>query len=262
MPVGGGSVTVLLDGPLTNTDGYVGVLAPSDTFLAVDDVNVYVLMNNALVRIPKRGGAATLVNESGAVVLDATVLGNTAYWVPWPTGGESPNAVYSLQSAPLLGGPVVTVASFKYPGAFAQDEVAVTASTAFVGSAGSEGDELFDFPLATPVATASLSDSCVFLTSDQNAIYCAQNSGSNVAIATDGSSTGLGPANNSSYIVFDDTYVYWVDMTTVGTIVKAPKAGGGSTTVLASDTSPTAIAVDANSVYWADQGGYIKSIPK
>jgi hypothetical protein len=56
----------------------------------------------------------------------------------------------------------------------------------------------------------------------------------------------------------DDTYVYWADMTTVGTIMKAPKAGGGTATVLARDTNPTAIAVDANSVYWGDQGGYIK----
>ena len=54
---------------------------------------------------------------------------------------------------------------------------------------------------------------------------------------------------------------YWADMTTVGTIMKAPKSGGSST-VLARDTSPTAIAVDANSVYWSDAEGYIKSIPK
>lgn len=37
---------------------------------------------------------------------------------------------------------------------------------------------------------------------------------------------------------------------------------GGSATVIAHDTSPTAIAVDANSVYWSDQAGYIKSVPK
>ena len=63
-------------------------------------------------------------------------------------------------------------------------------------------------------------------------------------------------------MVFDDTYVYWVDETTVGAIMKAPKAGGGTATMLARDTSPTAIAVDATSVYWADMGGYIKRVPK
>ncbi len=52
-----------------------------------------------------------------------------------------------------------------------------------------------------------------------------------------------------------------VNNTTVGTIMKTPKAVGGSATVLARDPSP-AIAVDANSVYWTDINGYIKSIPK
>jgi hypothetical protein len=103
---------------------------------------------------------------------------------------------------------------------------------------------------------------CAFLTSDSDAVYCAQQSGSNLRIANDGTVTSLGPTLDSSYIVFDDTYVYWADMTTVGTIMKAPKAGGGTALVLARDANPTAIAVDANSVYWGDQGGYIKSIPK
>jgi hypothetical protein len=65
MPVGGGAVTVLLDGPLTNTNAY-NVAVPDDTFLAVDDTNVYVLMRNTLVRLPKSGGSATLVTAAGA----------------------------------------------------------------------------------------------------------------------------------------------------------------------------------------------------
>jgi len=48
----------------------------------------------------------------------------------------------------------------------------------------------------------------------------------------------------------------------LGSIMKAPKEGGGTATVIAQDTSPTAIAVDANSVYWSDQAGYIKSVAK
>jgi hypothetical protein len=262
MPVGGGAVTVLLDTPPSNTNGY-RVAVPNDTLLAVDDVNLYVLMNNALVRIPKSGGSATLVS-GGAFVIDATLLRTTAYWVEDPSarGDLGPKTELPLQSAPLLGGPVVTIASFKDPGAYATDDVAVTSSTAFVGTEGPYASEIFDFSLASPARITSLSSSCVFVTSDENAIYCAQNSGSNVAIASDGTATPLGPTVSSSYIVFDDTYVYWADMTTVGTIMKAPKAGGGTATVLARDTNPTAIAVDANSVYWGDQGGYIKSIPK
>jgi hypothetical protein len=44
--------------------------------------------------------------------------------------------------------------------------------------------------------------------------------------------------------------------------MKAPKAGGGTATVIAQDTNPTAIAVDANSVYWSDEAGHLKSVPK
>jgi hypothetical protein len=44
--------------------------------------------------------------------------------------------------------------------------------------------------------------------------------------------------------------------------MRAPKADEGTATVLARDASPTAIAVDAHSVYWSDEAGYIKSIAK
>jgi len=102
---------------------------------------------------------------------------------------------------------------------------------------------------------------CEALTSDTDAVYCAEDTGSNVRLASDGTATLLGATSGSSYITFDDTYVYWVDRTTVGTIKRAPKGGGGTATILAHDTDPTAIAVDATSIYWTDMGGFIKSIP-
>ncbi len=102
---------------------------------------------------------------------------------------------------------------------------------------------------------------CGLLTSDKNAVYCAESAGSNLSIASDGTTTALGAAVDSSYITFDDAYVYWADATNVGSILKAPKTGGPAT-VLAWDTSPTAIAVDVTSVYWSDLGGTIKSMAK
>jgi hypothetical protein len=55
-------------------------------------------------------------------------------------------------------------------------------------------------------------------------------------------------------VAFDETYVYWADSTTVGTITQVPKAGG-TATVIAHDTQPLAVAVDTNNVYWSDVGG-------
>ena len=96
MPVGGGEITILLDGPITNT--LLGASGP-DVFLAVDAVNVYVLQNNGLVRIPKDGSPATLVNDPGVLVLAATtrdpavldrVLAERLRVRDHPSGGEEP----------------------------------------------------------------------------------------------------------------------------------------------------------------------------
>jgi hypothetical protein len=252
MPVGGGNITVLLSGPITNA---IGGDAPPP-FLAVDDVNVYVLESEELVRIPKNGGAATLVNESGVQVFAATTLGSTAYWLE----ASPTNPQFALKSAALLGGPISSLATFNYslPDI---DKMAVTSSTVFVGFANS----LLGFSLSTgaavqalPTGTADLS----FVSSDTDAVYWAQAAASNLRVGSDGTTMTLGPAASTMKMVSDDNFVYWVDNTAVGTVMKAPKAGGGGATVLARDTSPTAIAVDANSAYWGDADGYIKSIPK
>lgn len=258
MPVKGGRITTLLTGPITNDFGPIPEGTP---FLAVDDVNVYILQNTNITRIPKNGGPATLVNESGGEVYAATSLGSTAYWVESAPGGGCGGCIQvAVKSAPFLGGVVALAATVTFSEPDIND-IAVTPNEVFIGFS-----SLFEFSTGAGASgngsMITTGQRCNFLTSDNGAVYCAEGSGSNLRIASDGTSTALGPAISSSYIVFDDTYVYWADMTAVGTIMKAPKAGGGTATVLAQDSSPTAIAVDANSVYWADQGGYIKSIPK
>jgi hypothetical protein len=268
MPVEGGAVTVLLEGPITNNPIPNRVDCSACAFLGVDDVNVYILESNSLVRIPKNGAAATLVNEPGAGVVAATTLGGIAYWLENADGhnyGE-PRSKVAVKSAPLLGGARSSIANLASPD-LPPSDLAVTATSVFFGV---ETVELFEFPMsgvsaggATQVTPGGpMFMTCTSITSDTNSIYCAESDGFNLVIANDGTATSLGPAATSSYIVFDDTYAYWADMTTVGTIMKAPKAGGGTATVIARDTSPTAIAVDATSVYWGDENGYIKSVAK
>jgi len=267
MPVGGGAVTVLLDAPITNE---VEAEGNYSGLLAVDSVNVYLLNNNSLIRIPKDGSGATLVNDSAVPVLVATTLGSVAYWVESESYGP-PNPLVSVKTASLQGGPVSVLGQLNYPGP-GPYYIGATSSTVFVGGWGMSP---VDFPTTSgvpaggpPTLMGAQAQTCFLLTSDTSAVYCGpQYSGSNIRIASDGTISTVGPVIYSSTItpspiVFDDTYAYWVDNATAGTIMKAPKAGGGTATIVAHDTNPTAIAVDANSVYWSDQAGYIKSVPK
>jgi hypothetical protein len=257
VPVAGGPVTILRGDPITNPAYGMGGF--TNPFLAVDDVDVYVLMNNSLVRIPKDGSPATLVNETGGVVQAATVLGGSAFWLEFDT--SPPQWWMSiLKTSPLQGNGISQLATFTIEVNW-WTNFAVTSSTVFAS--------YYSFSLnaangMTPVDAVPAAQSCQTLTSDTNAVYCscsASNGCSDTAIASSGAATTLGQAISSSVIVADDTYVYWADETTVGTILKAPKTGGGAI-VLAHDANPTAIAVDGASVYWSDQDGYIKRVPK
>jgi len=265
MPVGGGEVTVLIAGTLRSDTIVTGVLP----FLAVDDATVYVLQDYGIFRIPKSGAPPSLVNEAVAVVFAATVLG------PRLLDGEharddfgSQHQRVAVKSAPLAAcGAVSLVAVFDLHG-LPDDSIGVTSGSVIVSQ------PLHAFPitgaasLSAPEPGSSVrgGSNCLVLTSDADAVYCNnQEIGDNLRVAGDGTTSSRCPAVSSSYIVFDDTYAYWPDMTTVGTIMKAPKnggSGGGTATLLARDTSPTAIAVDAVSVYWSDEAGYIKSVPK
>jgi len=52
-------------------------------------------------------------------------------------------------------------------------------------------------------------------------------------------------------LVFDEAYVYWVNDTSAGSIMRVPKTGG-TASIIAREVSPIAIAVDSTSVYWSD----------
>jgi hypothetical protein len=116
----------------------------------------------------------------------------------------------------------------------------------------------------TPAGVPGVTFPCNILLSDTDAVYC--NTGlSMLSIASDGTVTTLGSVvdqgQQGSGLAFDETYVYWADSTTVGTIMQVPKVGG-TATVIAHDRQPLAVAVDANNVYWSDVGGNIVRIAK
>jgi hypothetical protein len=266
VPVGGGEITTVLTGivqlvDVDDTNIYVLTSGTLDSF-GVGDINTYAMEDSSFVRVPKSGAPATRISGGGAVWA-ATTLAGTAYWI------EVESSSVTVQSAPMKGGAASTVATLSssamagvYDGTA---QIGVTQDTVFIGAFSSV--EYFSIGGGSAVSSGP-STFCQSFASDTNAVYCDVGTGSNLTLASDGAASTLGAVVNPSgadpfpYIVSDATYAYWANNAMAGTIVKAPKAGGGSTTVIARDANPTAIAIDTSSVYWADQGGYIKSIPR
>jgi hypothetical protein len=256
MPVDGGTIQTIVAGT-------IGV-----NFLAVDSTSVfYVDSSQTLRSAPKTGGGTpTLLSAAGAIAWAATTLGSSLYWLE---RSASPNPTFTLKSEPLSSGTATTITEFTASIGSQPNVLGVTQTTAFVSGFSSQ---LASFLLSTgvpgggvPTKVAGSMNYCALLLSDTNAVYCDTET-EMVAITSNGTATTLGPVitGNSGALVsaaFDDTNVYWADTSTVGTIMTAPKAGGTVTT-LVHDTSPVAVAVDANNVYWSDQGGNIMRLPK
>jgi hypothetical protein len=256
MSVNGGAIGSVVPGPI------------GSGFLAVDDVNAY-YEKGGIFRVPKAGGGVpTLVNDADAgSILGATVLGSTLYWIEGiGPGAGGPSSSMVMKSSPLQGGANSTVVEFEPPIA-GVSAFAVTTTTAFVSASSSQG--MLSFPLGTGAAYAGAGtvidapDDCQLMLSDTTAVYCERPGFSILTVNGGGTvaSLGWGIGGGSVNVAFDDTYVYWVDGAT-STIMRVPKTGGVAPTVLASATSPVAIAVDTHAIYWSDEGGNIWRLAK
>ncbi len=175
VPVQGGAVTTLVSAPSG------GIAA----FLAVDDLNVYVLLEPGLVRIPKSGASPTLMSDPGAPVVSATSLGSTAYWIE-AIGYDAGAGQTNVESAPLQGNGINPVAT-GIPQGWNYGLIGVTSNTVFLGA---NGGDVSSFPLGGPgnpaLVGGTMNDNCMTLTSDTAAIYCANSSGDNVSVASSG----------------------------------------------------------------------------
>jgi hypothetical protein len=266
MPVGGGTIHTLMAGYL----------------LSVDDLGIYVYETDAIYRVPKDGGARVLISDasSGSMLFfpTTTTSGTNAYWAEGQTNQTNqglgvPMQLVVIKTAPLHGGPITTIAQFESEDANGLGPMAVTANTVFIFMIGpSRGLASFSTSAGVPDGgllqplPGTAASFCSYFISDDDAVYCDRGAGSITRIANDGTVTTLGTVIstlgfNATGITLDDANVYWLDQTTVGTVMKVSKRGGTVTT-LARDTTPIAIAVDATSVYWSDVGGNIKRIPK
>lgn len=265
MSINGGTINTVVPGPIGGGT------------IAVDQANFYYLGAGGIVSAPKGGGGSpSLVNEpidaATTSIESFTVLGSNAYWLEVAPGtGNNLTDDYAVKSGALLGGgSITTLFTFEQsgPGGFG---IGVSSSTVFVNESSGLG-QLYPFPIEQTIADGGLPtpvaglpfDGCQSLISDSAAVVC-ETLGSILGIADDGTVTTLGTVvlngQTGGNVAVDDTYVYWLDSTTVGTVMRAPKTGG-SATVIARDTQPVAIAVDSNAVYWSDQGGNIMKLAK
>jgi hypothetical protein len=273
MPVGGGAVTAL---------GVAPASVPI-TLLAVDAANFYLELGNSGIYRTSRavGGSSVLISDPAdtafgmatVTIGPATVLGGTAYWSEQEGSVDGGLSSWLLKSVPLQGGPVTLIAQLP-PGGPAVTAIGVTTSTVYL--AGPSATLLGVVPMSTGTPTsAGLARGCSNLVSDTDAVYCYL-SGSVGPIQrfwnTD-ELLDLGvmidmSTSPSVALAVDDANLYWVDDTTIGTITKVPKPASttigpaAAATVIAHDTSPIAIAVDATSVYWSNVGGEIRRAPK
>ena len=259
MSVTGGAITAVVSGML-----------PGSSDLAVDEVNVYYQgQTGELYRAPKDGsGSPTLISEGGALVGGWTTLGANAYWTKRIDGAApAENTTVVIESAPLEGGAISVLGQFTSQGPSLGSGIGVDSTTVFISS--------ITVPLSYFAESAGIADGgvptpasgtvpyCSSILSDTDGAYCAA-VGSILALHDDGTTTTVGALDTmyqQGLMALDDTYVYWVDSVMVGTIMRAPKAGG-TATIIARDANPIAIAVDANAIYWSDEGGNITRLAK
>jgi hypothetical protein len=235
--VGGGSPTQIASG----VAGFGG--AP----LFLDSTNAYFALSDGFASAPKQGGPTSVLVQSGGIIEAATIAGGTAYWVEL----DASNRVL-VKSAPLItGGAVTTLGTL--PGLVPPSAIAVAGTTIFIGGASSPPAVFVtDGGSPTPLGTFGCSE----LLAGAGAVYC---SGTSLALVTAGGTTSTEIAanvNDVTSLAVDATNVYWVNDVTSGSVMTAPRSGGASTTV-ASDTAPTAVAVDDTAVYWGDSAGKI-----
>jgi hypothetical protein len=250
-------------------------------FLAVDDAYVYYLnsLNNVgseLYRAPKDGlGSPTLVSNAtlhGYSVRGATVLklDSTVYWAEVADFNSSSDPQYAIavKRAPFQKPDIFTVAEFNQRLQPNTMTICVTRCWVFLTE---PGQRLSTFAIESgvpdggmPAPVAGVTEGCQLLLSLPDAVLC--NSGTSLKrVADDGTTTELGMVASDGYgggtVAYDGEYVYWIDTVTAGTIMSVPNKGG-TVSVIARDTNPTAIAVDTNAIYWSDQGGNIMRLDK
>jgi sugar lactone lactonase YvrE len=221
--------------------------------LAVDAESLYVagLDGSTIAKVPLAGGSLTTVASSPDAPIGVAVDAASVYWTT--AGG-------SVMKAPIGGGAPTVLAS----GQKSCTRPVVDAATASVYWGDPDDGTIMSVPLdggsATLVTSGGAATDIAIAGAD---VVFASGYTLMKAPLSGGTPTSLGTAAGAPVLAVasDGTSAYF---TSYGSIWKVALSAGQGATVASNQDAPSAIAVDATSVYWTNGTGgqVVKLTPK
>jgi hypothetical protein len=233
--------------------------------IAVDSTSIYWTNNGqngqqgSVMEVPLCGGTPVTLFPEVSWVLGIALNSTNVFWA-------LAYAPFSVLTAPLGGGAPITVAAEQPAAYLAADSTNVywTDSSGTVKKAPVGGGA---------VTTLASSQDPYGIALDSDSVYwtnVGDFTGAIVKVPIGGGAiTTIASESNVSFggsVAVDSTSVYWTVSSThssthadagdlpSGSVMKAPKAGGTSTTLASDRPRPVAIAVDGISAYWIEGG--------
>jgi hypothetical protein len=223
---------------------------------ALDATSVYFPQQDGIQAVARSGGAVREI-VSGTSAESLVVANGFLYWEETPSAGP-----ITVKKAPVGGGAATTIA---LPDGQAGDviEPVVAASTDAV-YASLALQKLARIPLDGGPVTAVASPPVVHgIAFDADTIYFAAGQTVVAMSKNGGAPQELAAGTAFSGVAVDEAFVYAVDDTADGRVLKIPKHGGAASVVAAHQGGPHTIAVDGVSIYWnCFTEGAVKRAPK
>jgi hypothetical protein len=226
VPQSGGTPTTVISLPQFSQPWHAGAIA-------IDSDSVYyaasgldprsAAASSGVFRVPKSGGMPVTLAVSLPVGVPLVAVDETSVY--WAVVGYSPGPVLAILRVAKTGGSPVTLASMNY------------------------------VPMPSPA---------IGLAVDSTSVYWSDSGDGTVLSVPKGGGAPktLASAPNAGALAVDSTGIYFLaerfdqDGGANGTVLRVPLAGGKPTTLISSGlVSPTAIAIDSNSIYVTDALG-------
>lgn len=218
VPLGGGATRTLATALSSEPASLPSILG-----LAVRGENAYGSAPGGIARVPLDGGAAVVLAALDSIAPGISLDSTSIYWIVYETMPQPSGPSGTVMKMPLGGGTPTTLASRqKWPVRIAVDATSV------------------------------------YWLSSTPSIFGDPNPGSDIAVLRmplgGGAPETVVSGKGNVAMTIDEASIYWAQKNAV---VKVPLAGGAITTLAEDPSEPTAIAVDATSVYWLTAGNVL-----